>query len=87
MAKQESFGGSSGDLAEKALIAIADFMQSVQPGTMVQKFVLLVESLDNEDRWLSAFTAPGQKSWDTLGLLAYATALDTSVVMESDEDE
>lgn len=87
MGEQESFGGSQGELAEKALTAVADFLQSVQPGSMVQTFVLIVESIDDEDRWMSAFTAPGQKRWDTLGLLAYATVLDSNVVMEVDPGE
>lgn len=86
MSGTESFGDSHGELAEKALTAVADFIQSVQPGSMVQKFVLLVEVIDEEDRWLSAFTAPGQKSWDTLGLLAYAEAIDSNIALEPPED-
>ena len=56
---------------ERALQRVAELVQEVQPGSMVQRFVLMVETIDNEDRWISAFTAPDQKAWDTLGLLQY----------------
>ena len=51
---------------------------------MVQRFVLVVETLDDEGKWFSAFTAPGQKRWDSLGLLAYATAIETNTRMDDD---
>lgn len=56
---------------EAALDAVARLVAEVQPGSMVQRFVLLVEVIDEDDRWLSAFVAPGQKAWDTMGLLEY----------------
>lgn len=87
MPDQESFGGSSRDINEQALTAVADFLQAAQPGCMVQKFVLIVETIDGEDRWMSAFTAPGQKRWDSLGLLSYATVLESNVVLGPDTDD
>ena len=84
MGQIESFGGSSGETNEKALNAVADFIQQVQPGGMVQKFVLLVETIDNEDRWLSAFTAPGQKRWDSMGMLQYGMTLEQNTVLEAE---
>lgn len=83
----ESFGESSLEVNEQALAAVADFLQSVQPGGMVQKFVLIVETIDGEDRWMSAFTAPGQKRWDSLGLLAYATVLESNVVLGPEDGD
>lgn len=85
---ESSFGGPA-DVNEKALAAIADFIQQVQPGAMTQKFVLLVETIDEDDRWLSAFVAPGQKRWDSMGLLDYGLTMErnTSLVSEEDDDE
>lgn len=83
----ESFGGSSNDVNEAALTAVADFIQQVQPGSMVQKFILLVETIDNEDRWISAFTAPGQKRWDSMGMLTYAITLEQNTVLADDNDQ
>ena len=80
MGDLESFGESSIEVNERALTAVADFVQSL-PDTkqdMVQRFVLIVETIDENDRWLSAFTAPGQKAWDTMGLLQYAMTMERS---------
>jgi hypothetical protein len=82
----ESFGGSTNEVNEKALAAVADFIQTVQPGGMVQKFVLLVETIDNDDRWLSAFTAPGQKRWDSMGMMQYGMTIEQNTVLEADPD-
>jgi hypothetical protein len=87
MGQIESFGGSSGDANEAALTAIGDLIASVQPDSMVQKFVLLVETIDGDDRWISAFTAPGQKRWDTMGMLQYGMTLEQNTVLEADTDE
>jgi hypothetical protein len=35
---------------------------------------------------MSAFTAPGQKRWDTLGLLAYGTVLESNVLLEPEDN-
>lgn len=76
----ESFGGSQVPVNDKALAKVAELLAEVQPDSMVHRFVLLVEAIDSEDRWISAFTMPGQKQWDTLGLLAWASALEANGV-------
>lgn len=85
----ESFGESSMEVNEQALTAVADFMHSIEgcKGDMVQRFVLVVESIDSDDRWLSAFTAPGQKAWDTLGLLDFARNMEHSAYTLGDPDD
>ena len=82
----ESFGGSGSDSNEDALGFVGQLIQKVQPGSMVQKFVLLVETIDNEDRWISAFTAPGQKRWDSMGMLDYGLNLERNTVLTDDTD-
>lgn len=72
---------------EAALERIADLIAEVQPGSMVQGFVLLVEVIDAEDRWLSAFTAPGQKAWDTMGMLQYGITYEHNGLQVADDDE
>lgn len=85
----ESFGGSSNDTNEQALNAVAQFLSEVQPGSMVQKFVLLVETIDGDDRWLSAFTAPGQKRWDSMGMLQYGLSreMNNDILVEPYDDD
>lgn len=80
MGVDESFGNSSGPADESAMTAISDFIQKVQPGSFVQKFVLIVETIDEDDRWLSAFTAPDQRAWDSLGLLEYGITMERNAL-------
>lgn len=87
MGRIESFGGSETDANEDALGFVADLIQKVQPGAMVQKFVLLVETIDDEDRWISAFTAPGQKRWDSMGMLDYGLNLEGNTVLTNEDDD
>lgn len=85
----ESFGDSSSDVNEQALAAVAEFVQSIDDtkSDMVQRFVLLVETIDEDDRWLSAFTAPGQKAWDTLGLLEFGRSMEWSARQLDDDGD
>lgn len=92
MGDNESFGESSLELMEQALDAVSAFVHSLPTcrGDMVQRFVLLVETIDENDRWLSAFTAPGQKAWDTLGLLEYGRMMEHSyhqAMLDGDEND
>ena len=84
----ESFGDSSTDANTAALEAISGLLHELKDtkSDMVQRFVLLVETIDQDDRWLSAFTAPGQKAWDTLGLLEFGRSMEWSARQLSDED-
>lgn len=83
----ESLGGDISEINERALTAVADFIHSVSPGDMVQRFVLVVETIDSDDRWLSAFTAPAQKRWDTMGLLEYAMTMERNVTFDGVVDD
>lgn len=83
----ESFGGSSGDLEETALRHIGELIREVQPNSMVQRFVLVVETIDEDDRWLSAFTSPGLKRWDSIGMLDYAASLERNNLIARDDDD
>ena len=79
---------NNGEVANAAALeAVARLINEVQEGSMVQKFVLLVETIDEEDRWLSAFVAPGQKRWDTLGMLDYGLASERHVLVVHDDDD
>ena len=77
----------NGTADEEALAAVAELIRTVQPGSMVQRFVLLVEVIDEDDRWLSAFTVPGQKAWDTMGLLEYGLTYERNALQVADDDE
>lgn len=87
MAEQLSFGGSGRRTNEVALEHVARLIAEIQTGSIVETFVLVVETADVDDRWMSAFVSPGQKRWETLGLLAYATVLDSNVVFDGLADD
>jgi hypothetical protein len=78
-ASGESFGESSVEVNERAAAAVATFIESLRDiggEGFVPKFVLLVEIVDEDDRWFAAFTAPGQKAWDSLGLLEFGRSME-----------
>lgn len=87
MGNLESFGDSGIEVNHQALAAVADFIRSIGESNMVQRFVLLVETIDEDDRWVSAFTAPGQKVWDTLGLLEFARSMEWSARQLTEDDD
>lgn len=88
MALESWLGNDNSDLDERALDAVSTLIHSIEgcESDMVQRFVLLVETVDENDRWTSAFTAPGQKAWDTLGLLEYGRMLEKSAHVAGSED-
>ena len=77
--------GGSSPANEQALEQVAALINEIQPGGMVQKFVLLVETIDGEDRWLSSFCAPGQKAWDTMGMLQYGLTFESNFQANADD--
>lgn len=87
MGDVESFGASSGPANDAALNHVADLLRELVPGAFTQRFVLIVEAVDEDDRFLCAFTAPGQKAWDTLGMLAWGKILESNVSVSRDDDE
>ncbi len=57
--------------------AVADLVQQIDPGTMMTKFVLLVECVDTEGRGLWALSGPPDlKKWESLGMIEYARTLE-----------
>lgn len=81
----ESWHNSGND--DRAMQHVAALIAEVQPESMVNRFVLLVETSDGEDRWMSSFTAPDQKAWDSLGLLDFAITLERSAHVASTQDD
>lgn len=74
-------------LDEKALEKVTELIVDIQPESMVTGFVLIVQTADAEDRWLSTFTAPGQKAWESLGMLGYCTAIENNAALVDIDDE
>lgn len=78
-----------GELDELALTHVSNLIAEAQPGSMVTKFVLLVETADGEDRWMASYTSPGMKAWESIGILEYAmmteSNFDTRLDDETDE--
>lgn len=75
---ESRFAGSPAD--EAALRHVAELIREVQPGSMLTGFVLVAQAADADDRWLSCFVMPGQKAWETLGMVAYAHAAEQNAV-------
>ena len=75
---------------DAALTKVAELINELQPGSMVQRFVLMVETIDADNRWISGFVAPDQKAWDTMGMLQYAMEIESAAVKvgwESNDDD
>lgn len=77
-----------GDWDEQMLDAISDVIRNAQgEHAMVQSFALVVETIDLEDRFLSTFCAPGQKAWESMGLLQYALSAEQNFRVTHEDDE
>lgn len=75
------------DCDDAALTHVANLIAEVQPGSMVQRFVLLAEVIDEDGgRWFSSFTAPDQKRWDSMGLLDYGLTFERNFTSSEDDD-
>lgn len=58
------------DARTAAVDAVAQFVQQVEPGAMPGKFILVVETFGPDgEPGLWKLAPPGQKRWDTLGLV------------------
>jgi NADPH-dependent ferric siderophore reductase len=80
MSSGQSFGDSDDSPADEAAMhAIAALMEEIQPDSIVTKFVLLVETIEEEDRYFSAMVSPQMKRWDTMGMLQYAQCIEDSL--------
>lgn len=77
-------GGWDADMLD----AIAEVIRKAQGDhAMVQSFALVVETIDLDDRYISTFCAPGQKAWESMGLLQYALTAEQNfgITVEGDE--
>ncbi len=69
------------ELREQALSGVAALITDLDPGAMVQRFVLLAEVIDSDgERALWALTPPDARAWDTLGLIEYARLIEAAAV-------
>lgn len=72
---------------EAALSAVSEFIYKIDNGSMVQRFVLLVDVIDTEgERSMWSFAPPGSKPWDTLGLLAFAMQLEQAYSVDRGDE-
>jgi hypothetical protein len=74
------------EVRDVALSAISDLLQTIEPGSMVQRFVLLAEIIGaDSERSVWMLTPPDAKAWDSLGLLEYAKQVELSATVRGDE--
>ena len=71
---------------------IAKFIDGMDPGAMVNKFIIVAEGIDNDgDRASYTATQGGATSWDVMGLLLYGLVREIAALvktaMENEEDE
>lgn len=65
---------------------IADLIQGLDPGAVVTKFVVIAEVIDTDGEqcvWME--TNHDANPWDTLGLLAYAKAIETEAMRRAED--
>jgi hypothetical protein len=67
-----------GELAEAA---IGDFIRKVDPDAMATRWVLVVEAIDRDDRYLWVFAPNDAKPQDSLGLMTHATHLEQAATL------
>lgn len=62
------------DLRQEAAAAdaVGNLIAAIDPGTMANRFVLVVETLGNDGAGVWVLTNPGAQPWDVLGLLDFA---------------
>lgn len=71
---------------------IAQFVQGIDPGAVVTKFVIMAEGFDADGSRASyTSTHDGASPWDTMGLLIYGMAREFAQVvrdtLEEDDEE
>lgn len=67
---------------------IAQLVEGLDPGAMVTKYVLVAEVIDTDgDQCIWMNTHSDANAWDTLGLLAYATAVEQHGLRDDGDDE
>lgn len=86
----DNFAALGGNTAadEPAMAHVSQLITEVQGSdAMVTRFVLIVESIDADDRYISTFTSPGLKEWDSIGLLQWALDNEGCTVIYTDESD
>lgn len=69
-------------MQETALDAVASLIATVDPGAMVQRFLLLAEVVDADgERVMWAFEPPDAKPWDALGLIEWARQIEQAAAV------
>ena len=65
-----------------ALDAVSSLIADVEPGAMVQRFVLLVEIIgDDGERAMWTLVPPDAKAWDSLGLIEHARQIEQAAAV------
>lgn len=68
--------------------ALADMIAKLDPGAMLTRYIVLAEVVDAEGRRaLWSGSAPDQKTWDTMGLLDYARAVEYAATAKDEAEE
>ncbi len=71
-----------------ALAKIGELIREVQgDDAMVAKFVLIVETFEEDDTYISTFTSPGLKEWQSMGLLHWALDAEGRTRLTNEEED
>lgn len=89
MAENFAALGGNTEADVPAMRHVSELITTVQgDDAMVLRFVLVVETLEEDDRCISTFTSPGLKEWDSIGLLQWVLDNEGSMVTyEWDSDD
>lgn len=68
--------------------AVSEMVESMDPGSMVTKYVLVAEALDSEGRRALYTNANDKaKSWEIMGLLQFAIAKEMATIGQARPEE
>jgi len=71
---------------EAAHQAVSNLVAQIDPGAMVNRFVLLCEVMDSQgERAVWTLAPKDAQAWDTLGLLDFARSLEYAATPRVDE--
>lgn len=75
-------------LRDASTEALGNVFRALPEPVMVNRFVILAEVLDNDgERRLWQITSDGMKTWETLGILACATAEESQMYVNAPGDD
>lgn len=79
---------AKGDINNRMMDYLSEFVTSeLGPDVVLNKFVVILETVQPEDRYIAGYAAPGMKTWETTGMLDWASHFESSSYIVTDGGE